>query len=351
MRAICFQAIESVRVNSLEDPAIELASDAIVQVEMAGLCGSDLHPFFGREAGLDPGTVMGHEFVGRVIGVGEAVEHIRVGDRVCSPFTTCCGECFYCLRGLSSRCPAGQLFGWRTKGIGLHGGQAERVRVPLADGTLVKIDDQFDSVTALLLGDNLSTAYFGASMAIEKATVADSVYAVVGCGTVGLLAIQAAVGMGVANLIAVDPNCARLGLASQLGATVFDNDADAIAEIRTMTAGRGADGVMEFVGLPDAQRLAYELVRPGGKISAIGCNCTPHFAFSPAQAYDKNLTFSTGRCPARSYMQWLPQVLASEPLDCSWCVTHRFDIEDAVAAYETFAYGKDECIKAVIEFA
>lgn len=350
MQAICFQSIKKVAALTVADPVIEASTDAIVEVELAGLCGSDLHPFFGREVGIDPGTVMGHEFVGRVAEIGNSVRHVSVGDRVCSPFTTNCGTCFYCRSGLSSRCPRGQLFGWRQDGVGLHGGQAELVRVPLADGTLLKIPRGMDSETALLLGDNLSTGYFGASLAVDPATIRTDVIAVVGCGTVGLLAIASAIRMGAIRLFAVDPNAARLQIAETLGATVFTDARAALSAIHAATDGRGADGVMEFVGLPEAQALAYQLIRPGGRMSVIGCHCEPHFAFTPADAYDKNLTYRTGRCPARSYMDRLPEELVREPMDLSWCITHRFGVDDAADAYATFAERKDGCVKAVFEF-
>jgi threonine dehydrogenase-like Zn-dependent dehydrogenase len=349
VKAVCFQSVETVAIKSIADPAIESVGDAIVQVEAAGLCGSDLHAYFGRETGLDPGTAMGHEFVGRVIQVGPAVRGLSVGDRVCSPFTTSCGECFYCHSGLSSRCLKGQLFGWREQGVGLHGGQSEQVRVPLADGTLVKVPDGMTNETALLLGDNLSTGYFGASLALDPEHVATDVVAVIGCGTVGLLGIAAARRLGARNCIAIDPNVARLRIAEYLGAIVFEGAGEALAAISASTEGRGADAVMEFVGLPDAQRLAYQVIRPGGRMAAIGCHCAEHFAFTPAQAYDKNLTYRTGRCPARSIMDRLARELVADPLDLSWCVTHRFGLDDAVAAYETFAHRKDGCVKAVLE--
>ena len=107
--------------------------------------------------------------------------------------------------------------------------------------------------------------------------------------------------------------------------------------------------MMELVGLPSAQKAAYALIRPGGTMSVIGCHCTPNFAFSPADAYDKNLTYRTGRCPARHYMsKLLPQLLA-DPLDLSWCITHRYSINDAEQAYETFANRKNGCVKAILE--
>lgn len=347
MKAVCFEQVQRVAARELPDPVIEQAGDAIVRVELAGLCGSDLHPFFGREVGIDPGTVMGHEFVGEVLAVGEDVSGVDVGDRVCAPFTTNCGRCYYCRIGLTSRCSAGQLFGWRSDGVGLQGGQATHVRVPLADGTLLKIPSGVSDELALLLGDNLSTGYFAADMAgIDPA----GVYVVVGCGTVGLLAILAAVRRGATKIVAIDPNAARLELARSLGATAFADEQQAINAVRDMTEGRGADGVMELVGLPAAQQLAYQLVRPGGTMSVIGCHCTPHFAFAPADAYDKNLTYRTGRCPARAYMGELAQELAEDPLDLSWCFTHRFTIDQASEAYDLFANRKDGVVKAVFEF-
>jgi threonine dehydrogenase-like Zn-dependent dehydrogenase len=314
---------------------------------MAGLCGSDLHPFFGRERGLDAGTVMGHEFVGDVIAVGADVATTRPGDYVCAPFTTSCGDCFDCRQGLTSRCGAGRLFGWREQGLGLDGGQAERVRVPLADGTLVKIPKGLSPETALLLGDNLSTGYFAAELTgIDP----QGTYAVVGCGTVGLLAIQSAKRLGARQLFAIEPNDARRAAARRLGAIPLAESTEALGVIRDATGGRGADGVIELVGLPDAQRLAYELARPGGTLSIIGCHSAHAFSFSPAEAYGKNLTIRTGRCPARHYMSKLMPQLTADPMDLSWCITHRFSVDQAQHAYETFAGRKEDCIKALITF-
>ncbi len=347
MKGVCFEQVQRVGVRELSDPVIEQSRDAIVRVQLAGLCGSDLHPFFGRELGIDAGTIMGHEFVGEVVAVGNEVVNIRVGDRVCAPFTTNCGNCFYCQRGLTSRCVDAELFGWRERGVGLHGGQATMVRVPLADATLMKVPPGISDEVALLLGDNLSTGYFAADMLkIEP----DGVYGVVGCGTVGLLAIASAFRLGAKNVFAIDPNESRSEIARSLGATALTDAGQAISAIRDQTDGRGADGVMEVVGLPEAQQLAYELIRPGGTMSVIGCHCTPFFAFSPADAYNKNITYRTGRCPARFYMPRIASELAKSPLDLSWCVTHRFAIDQATEAYDVFANRKQGCVKAVFTF-
>ena len=345
MEGVCFEGLEHIGIRTLDDPHLEQPGDAIVRVELAGLCGSDLHPFFGREQGLDVGTVMGHEFVGTVVAVGAAVSTMTDGDRVCAPFTTSCGTCYFCRQGLTSRCSRGQLFGWRSGGQGLHGGQARLIRVPLADGTLLRIPEGMDDETALLLGDNLSTGYFCAEMTGIRS---DGVYVVVGCGTVGLLAIACALRLGAGRVFAIDPIVSRLDTARGLGALGFADPEAASQAVRDATQGRGADGVMELVGLPEAQRAAFEVVRPGGTMAVIGCHCTPHFAFSPAAAYDRNLTYRTGRCPARYYMSWLAGDLADNPMDLSWCITHRFALGEAERAWETFAHRRDGCIKAVL---
>lgn len=347
MKAVCFESIEHIRVRDIPDAVVENESDAIVKVTVAGLCGSDLHPFFGREIGIETGTVMGHEFVGEVVEIGRGVKQIQVGDRVCSPFTTNCGECHPCQSGLTSRCTRGQLFGWRENSIGLHGGQSQYVRVPLADATLMKVPDAFSDDLALLLGDNLSTGYFCADMA---GVHSEGVYVVIGCGTVGLLAITAAMHKGARKIIAVDPVDERLQIAKNVGAITCANPSQVAQVVAEHTGGMGADAAMELVGLPDAQRMAIDVLRPGGTLSVIGCHCSPNFAFSPAEAYDKNLTYQTGRCPARHYMSALSDSLIDNPPDLSWAITHRFDMNHAAEAYDTFAYRQDGCLKAVIEF-
>jgi alcohol dehydrogenase len=346
MKAVCFRGVEHVAVETVSDPNIDAPGDAIVEVATAGLCGSDLHPYFGREVGLDPGTVMGHEFVGTVVEVGENVASFSPGDRVCAPFSTSCGACYFCARGLTSRCEHGQLFGWRSEGRGLHGGQAQYVRVPLADGTLVAVPDALTDDAALLLGDNLSTGYFCARLA---GVGPGGVYGVIGCGTVGLLAICWANRLGAERVIAIDLVAARRERAAALGAQTCADEAAFKAAIDAASGGRGADAVMELVGLPAAQRLAYETVRAGGTLAVVGCHAEPGFAFSPAEAYDKNLIYRTGRCPARHLMPELLEELAREPMDLGWCTTHRFALDEGVRAYEIFAGRRDGCLKAVFD--
>jgi alcohol dehydrogenase len=346
MHGICFVAPGQVEWRELEDPRIEQPMDAIVEVDIAGLCGSDLHPFFGREVGLDAGTVMGHEFVGRIVEIGPDVRSVGVGDRVYAPFSTSCGTCLTCQSGLTSRCERGQLFGWRQDGVGLHGGQAERVRVPLADGTLKVVPDGLSAEAALLLGDNFSTAWFCADLAAIRP---EGVAVVIGCGSVGLLGILAARAHGAASIVAVDLVAERRARAEALGVIAVTPGPEVADAIASLGGRRGADSIMEFVGLPAAQRLAWEVVRPGGTIATIGCHCTP-FAFTPSEAYDKNLTYRTGRCPARHYMEALTDLVAREYPHITQVITHRFAPADAVHAYDVFAHQREGCVKAVFQF-
>ena len=260
MKALTFAGKGRVSYESVDDPRIVQPHDAIVQVRAAGICGSDLHPFHEREKGLDHGAVMGHEFVGEVVEVGSDVRDFAPGDIVFSPFTTSCGDCYYCRRGLTCRCTRGELFGWVHEGEGLHGAQAEYVRVPIADGTLMRIPEGVSDAAGLLLGDILSTGFFCAEQAgigtIDDkghlgpvAAAAGGTFAVVGCGPVGLMTIVAARHLGAEELFAIDTIPARLALAEELGAIPLDFKADPVAEIvAEATDGRGVDAAMEVVG-------------------------------------------------------------------------------------------------------
>src|SRR5512135_3224417 len=224
MRAITFHAPHDLRVDRVPDPAILTTGDALVRVELAAICGSDLHVWHGRETGLDVGTVMGHEGIGEVVGVGASVRSLSIGDRVVCPFTTSCGVCWYCRTGLTARCERGQLFGWVQSGLGLQGAQAELLRVPLAEGTLVPVPRDLPLEAALLLADVFPTGWHGARLA-ESGPGRTTV--VVGCGPVGLMAVLAAGAQGAEAVFALDTVPERLALAARLGATTLRPEPDA----------------------------------------------------------------------------------------------------------------------------
>jgi threonine dehydrogenase-like Zn-dependent dehydrogenase len=286
---------------------------------------------------------MGHEFVGRVLEVGAAVRGLAVGDRVACPFTTNCGACYYCSLGLSARCVSGRLFGWVQEGAGLHGGQATFVRVPLADTTLFRLPDDVDLPEALLLCDVLPTGTYCATMAEVDARRS---VAVLGCGPVGLMAILAARERGAERVHAVDLVDERLARATALGASPVDLRCDdPILVIHRETDGRGTDAVLEAVGSPQAGRLAFDLVRPGGIVSVVGVHHEAAFPFSPAEAYDRNLTWRIGRCPARSLMEGLLPMVRRRRRDLAALITHRVALADGREAYARFDAKRDGCIK------
>src|SRR3954470_12158436 len=189
MKALTFRGKETIDYESIADPAILFPTDVIVKVKVCAICGSDLHVYHEHEKGIDHGTAMGHEFAGEIVEVGKESRAFKKGDFVMSPFTTSCGKCFYCQIGLTCRCIHNQLYGWVEKGKGLHGGQAEYVRVPLADSTLMTVPEGVTIEEGLLLGDILSTGYFCAQQAEVKP---NGTYAVIGCGPVGLMTILGA---------------------------------------------------------------------------------------------------------------------------------------------------------------
>lgn len=346
MRALVFRGVGAVRLETVPDPTIRQPTDAIVEVGTTAICGSDMHVWHGREAGLDDGTVMGHEFVGRVVALGSDVRGLTVGDLVMSPFTTSCGACEPCLRGLTARCVSGRLYGWVENGEGLHGAQAEYVRVSLAASTLVPVPDGVTADEALLLGDVMSTGYYGAEMARVDPTRA---CAVVGCGPVGLMAVLGARILGAEQVHALDTVPERLDLAREFGAEPLDaGDPDALASLLDRDGG-GPASVVEAVGSDPALRLAYDIVGPGGTIAAVGVHTSPGFAFTPAELYDKNVTFATGRCPARSVLERLIPTVRSQRFTPASIITHRLGLDAGAAAYELFDERRDGCVKVVLE--
>jgi len=217
------------------------------------------------------------------------------------PFTVSCAECFYCLNGYSSRCAKSLLFGCPK----LDGGQAEYLRVPLADATAVKAPEGVDEKKLVLMADIFPTGYFGAKNAfqgVSKDVIKESVVVLIGCGPVGLCALINALEYQPKTVIALDRVESRLQLASNLGAETFNDQTqrkELEARIKELTDGRGADFVIEGVGHEDALKTAFELLRPWGTISSFGVH-NQGIPWTGNDAYNKNLKVIMGRCPVRS---------------------------------------------------
>jgi threonine dehydrogenase-like Zn-dependent dehydrogenase len=347
MQAITFEDVETLSCGAVADPELIEEGDALVAVTAAGICGSDLHPYLGRERGLDRGTVMGHELVGRVVETGRAVRTLARGDRVVAPFTTCCGECWYCERGLTSRCVRGQLFGWVEAGRGQHRAQAQRVRVPHPDATRVRVPHAHeDDGRAELAGDVLSTALFAAELADIRA---GDVVAVIGCGAVGLLAVRTALARGAGSVFALDVVPSRLALAERFGATAVSiGGDDAVAVVHDQTGGRGADRAIEAVGSPAATRTAADLLRPGGTLAAVGVHTETALALSPGEIYDRNLTYAAGRCPARRMLPAALELAQRDAALLAALISHRLPLPAGVDAYRRLAARQDGWAKVLL---
>ena len=304
MRGLVLAAVGTIEVrDDLPDPVVEEPTDAVVRVHRAGLCGSDLHPWAGREPFL-PGVVPGHEAVGEVVAVGSAVRAVAVGDRVVVPFSTSCGRCGPCRRGLSARCRRARLFGWGSPdgSTVLHGTQAEAVRVPDADGTLVHLPGHLDDATGVLLADNLPTGWYAA---LRSDARADDPVVVLGCGTVGLCTVVALHAHGVRPVVASDPVEGRRDRAARLGARACHPD-DLAAVVAEVTDGEGVAAVVDAAGAAASFAAAVSLVRTGGTVQVIAVPTGSAVDLSPVHAYDRNLTVRFGRAPVRSL---LPAVL------------------------------------------
>jgi threonine dehydrogenase-like Zn-dependent dehydrogenase len=352
VKAIVLTDPGRVQVQDQPEPRLQGPDEAIVRVTCAGLCGSDLHIVSGRDRGCRMGTTMGHELVGVVEEVGSAVTALRPGDRVVAPFTVNCGVCFFCRRGLTGRCLRSSGFGFvSADGQGLQGAQAERVRVPLAEPTLVKLPDRradgrrFEDREALFLGDILSTAY---GCALAAGIGAGDVVAVVGCGPVGLLCVQAAQLFAPAAVVAIDGVEYRRERARAFGAVPADGPAEAGRLVRELTEGRGADAVLEAVGAAGALDLGIALCRPGATVSIAGYHTADVYPLAIQAAYGKNLGLRIGRCHARHHIDALLPLVLSGQLRHTEIITHELPLAEGPRAYQLFEERSQGAIKVLL---
>ncbi|KAF3770053.1 hypothetical protein M406DRAFT_343984 [Cryphonectria parasitica EP155] len=336
MKAVVFDGPYKVSIQERPVPKLQSPGDIIVKVQATALCGSELHVFRGHQPS-DTGFIMGHEFTGIVVEAGENVKTIKTGDKIVSPFTTTCGKCFYCQNGYSSRCVESLLFGCPK----LDGGQAEYVRVPNADGTVMRAPSEIQDQCLVLMADIFPTGYFGAKNAFSRLSpgeIENGTVVVIGCGPVGICAIIAALEYKPKHLFAVDSVESRLEQARQAGAEPlnFMTDKEGMFErVRGATEGRGADAVIEVVGLSPALRTAFDLIRPWGVISSIGVH-NAEIPWTGNDAYNKNLRLSMGRCPVRSLFPEALAVLAKQQDKLSFMFDKIMPLEEAVEGYELF---------------
>ncbi len=393
MRALTWQGRNDVKVTDVPDPRIELPTDAVVRVTSTAICGSDLHLYGPLTPFMTPGDVLGHEFMGVVEEVGTDVTGLKPGDRVVVPFNIACGSCFMCAKGLQSQCETTQvhesgcgaaLFGY-TKLYGqVPGGQAEYVRVPQAHYGPIKLPETGTDERWLFLSDILPTAWQGVAYSdIEKG---DTVV-VVGLGPVGQLATRSAWQQGAARVIGVDLVPERLSMAAGFGVEVVDASQvdDVPAAILELTSGRGADRVVEAVGMeahgsplaeaaatavthlprPVASKLmqtigidrmaaldtAFAAVRRGGTVSMVGVYGGAADPFNMMQLFDRQVTIRMGQANVRRWSDRLFDLLSQDDdvFGVESLPTHRLPLEEGPEAYKTFKDKEDGCIKVVLK--
>ena len=305
MRAAIFNGPRDITVGERPDPVIIEPTDAIVRVTLACVCGSDLWYFRGVSP-HEPGAI-GHEFIGVVEEVGSAVTTLADDDFVIAPFLYSDGTCELCLAGWPAHCLNGGGYGNATAG-----GQGERVRVPHADGTLVKVSGTGhpDAVlrSLLALSDVMCTGYHAA---VSAGVGEGSVVAVVGDGAVGLSAVLAAKRLGAARIIALSRNPARQAVAREFGATdiVAERGDAAVEAVPAMTGGLGVEAALECVGTGESMTTAFKIARSGGMVGAVG---VPHDSVVPIETVIfRNVGLRGGVSPARKYIpELLPDVLS-----------------------------------------
>lgn len=301
MRATVLHSPGDVRVDTVPDPQLKDDTDAVVRVLTACVCGSDLWPYRGLNGEQDGPQQIGHEAIGVVEQVGAEVADVAVGDHVIVPFFYSCGVCEICRKGMSSGCP---------NGGGYDGCQAELVRVPWADGTLVTFPSDTDPALhphLLSLSDVFPTGHHAAVSA--KVTEGGSVV-VVGDGAVGLSGVLAAHRLGASTIIVMSRHEPRQALARRFGAThvVEARGRDGADEVKEILGGFGADSVLECVGTKDSVKQAFLSCRPGGTVGYVG---VPHGVELPVGIMFRwNMNLAGGAAPVRSYLpDLLPDVL------------------------------------------
>ena len=343
MKAVTFHGALNLKVEEKDDPTIQQPNDVILKVTTAAICGSDMHVYDGRMPLPPTGWIIGHEYIGEVVEVGSGITNFKKGDRAVGSFVSACGECWYCKAGWPSVCTSQMAFGF----FQLAGAQAEFVRVPNAHYTLVKVPDGVPDEKAIFVGDILSTGYFAADRGEIKP---GDVVAVVGSGPVGLFAQQSALLFEPKAVLAIDSMPERLEMSKKIGAIPINmNEVDPVAAVKEHTEGRGADVVLEAVGIEASLASTFRYVRPAGTISAVGMYTEPTFPFPMFQAFLRDITFKIGMCPVERYMGKLLNIIAEGKMDPSFIVTHTLPLDQAPHGYDIFTNRTDNCIKVLLK--
>jgi threonine dehydrogenase-like Zn-dependent dehydrogenase len=388
MKALTWHGKHDIRCETVPDPKILHAQDAIIKVTACAICGSDLHIFDGMIPSMESGDIVGHETMGEVVELGAEAKNLKVGDRVVVPFTISCGECFFCKRGFYSGCersnpnkqkaekmwghsPAG-LFGYSHILGGFAGGQAEYMRVPYANVGPIKVPNGLSDEQVLFLSDIFPTGYMAADFCNLKGGENVAIW---GCGPVGQFAIRSAFLLGAERVIAIDTVPERLALAKEAGAITLDfKKEDIYDRINELTQGRGADACIDAVGTeadsgsgfdavidrvkvatfmgtdrPYVLRQAIQCCRNFGVVSIVGVYGGFVDKIPMGSAINRGLTFKMAQTPVQHYLPKLLKLIEEGKIDPSFVITHRASLEQGPELYKTFRDKQDGCIKVVMK--
>jgi threonine dehydrogenase-like Zn-dependent dehydrogenase len=388
MRALCWHGKEDIRVERVPDPRIINPRDIIVGVSSTAICGSDLHLYHGLMPSMQPGDIIGHEFMGEVVEVGPEIRNLRVGDRVVVPATLSCGHCSYCAKSQHSLCdntnPNGWMgelayghggaavFGFSHMFGGYAGGQAEYVRVPFGDAGPLEVPRHLSDEQVLLLSDVFPTGYQGA---LQCRIQPGDVVAVWGAGPVGLFAMVSAYLLGAERVIGIDRFPERLRLAEHgAGAEVINYErVDVRDALNEMTGGRGPDACIDAVGMeahgsglagtydalkhrmhlqtdrPTALRECIQACRKGGVVSIPGAYGGVVDKFPLGAVFAKSLTLAAGVTHIQAHMASLLARILDAEADPTFVITHRARLQEGPEMYRLYADKREGCIKAVLK--
>jgi len=333
MRAVVYAGPGQVAVADVPEPRLEAPGDAVVRVDVAAVCGTDLHALHGLP-GIEPGTVLGHEFVGEVVATGPAVATLAVGDRVVGADFVACGRCWWCRRGDHWECPERSFFGYGSVfGPPLAGTQAEFVRVPYADSVLAPLPAGCPADAAVFVGDNLASGFAAA----ERGGVrpGDTVV-VIGGGAVGQMTSLAGQTFGAAAVVVVDLLPQRRAMAARHGAIPAAPE-DSRAIIDELTDGRGADVTVDAVGGARPLQTALDLVRARGTVVSVGAHFDATFPLPVARCFADELTVRFVIGDSLRVRDRVLPLVAAGVIDPTVVVTARVGLEDVPDAYARFA--------------
>lgn len=322
-------------------------TDALLRVTTTTICGTDVHILKG-EYPVKPGLIIGHEPVGVIAKLGNAVQGYQVGQRVVAGAITPCGQCHPCLDGITSQCGGKAMGGWQL-GNTIDGCQAEYVLIPNAQANLTPVPDSLSDEQVLMCPDIMSTGFGGAESGGIR--IGDTVV-IFAQGPIGLCATAGAKLMGATRIIVVDGVAERLEIAKRLGADITINykTQDPLEQIMAITAGKGVDVAIEALGTQQTFESCLRALKPGGTLSSLGVYSgklsMPLDAIAAGLGDHKIITTL---CPGgKERMRRLMEVVASGRVDLTAMVTHRFKLADIVAAYDLFSHQRDGVLKVAI---